>query len=168
MRRYIPFVISAVLAWALAYSTAVAGDDRAASDVERGRYIARIGGCNDCHTPNYAENAGNVPEDQWMTGVPVGFQGPWGTSYAANLRLVADRMDEEQFMARSRSPLLPPMPWFSVRDMADDDLRALYRYLRALGPAGSDAPAYVPPGGELHTPYIVFVPLVPQASSSGR
>ena len=27
-----------------------------------------------------------VPLQEWLTGVPVGFQGPWGTTYAANLR----------------------------------------------------------------------------------
>jgi len=61
---------------------AVAGDkgaDRAT--LERGKYLVVVGGCNDCHTPNYPETAGKVPEADWLAGSAVGFQGPWGTTY---------------------------------------------------------------------------------------
>jgi hypothetical protein len=37
------------------------------------------------------------------------------------------------------------MPWFNVHAMSDRDLRALYRYIRHIGPAGEPVPAYVPP-----------------------
>jgi hypothetical protein len=30
--------------------------------IERGRYLVKITGCNDCHTPGYIQNAGKVPE----------------------------------------------------------------------------------------------------------
>ena len=30
--------------------------------------IAMIGGCNDCHTPNYAPSGGKVPEAEWLKG----------------------------------------------------------------------------------------------------
>ncbi|MEJ2396973.1 MAG: cytochrome C, partial [Gammaproteobacteria bacterium] len=30
--------------------------------LERGRYLVRIGGCNDCHTAGYAESGGKTPE----------------------------------------------------------------------------------------------------------
>ena len=59
--------------------------------VERGRYLTHVAGCNDCHTPGYMQNGGpKLPEKDWLTGVPVGYQGPWGTTYAANLRLILD------------------------------------------------------------------------------
>jgi hypothetical protein len=48
----------------------------------------------------------------------------------------------------------PPMPWFALRDMTRDDLRAVYRYIRQLGPVGEPAPAYVPPGQPAKTPVI--------------
>lgn len=136
---------------------AVHADDDA---VERGRYIVATSGCNDCHTAGYPESGGNVPVSEWLTGVPVGFTGPWGTSYPANLRRTAANMDEATFIARSRSELLPPMPWFSLRDMTDEDLAAIYQFIRSLGPAGEDMPAYVPPGQEVKTPYFYFVPQV--------
>lgn len=157
MRIATPVVIFLLLAAAAARAPAAADG----ADLERGRYLVTIGGCNDCHTPGYPESGGQVPESEWLTGVPVGFSGPWGTSYAANLRLLAERMNEEQFAARARSQLLPPMPWFNVVRMTDDDLGAMYRYIRSLGPAGSAMPAYVPPGGTPKTPYIVFVPQTP-------
>ena len=136
--------------------SARAGDD--AASIERGRYLVTIGGCNDCHTAGYAEHDGNMPENEWLTGVPVGFNGPWGTSYPGNLRLVASRLDESQFIARARSRMLPPMPWFNLVTMSDTDLRSIYRYIASLGPAGTDVPAYVAPGATPQTPYIVFVP----------
>ena len=128
------------------------------ADVARGRYLVKIGGCNDCHTANYEERAGAVPENEWLTGVPVGFQGPWGTTYAANLRLVIGALTEEQWMKRAREALRPPMPWFNLRDMTNSDLRAIYRYVKSLGPAGQPAPAYVPPGEKVATPFIVLDP----------
>ncbi len=128
--------------------------------IERGRYLVQIGGCNDCHTAGYPEQGGRVPEKEWLLGSEIGFQGPWGTSYAANLRLLVQSIDEEQWLARARSERLPPMPWFNLRDMSDADLRAMYRYIRHLGAAGKPAPAYVAPGGHVTTPYIVFMPQV--------
>lgn len=117
--------------------------------IERGRYVVRIAACNDCHTPNYAQSGGRVPEREWLTGDRLGWQGPWGTTYPANLRLALARMSEDEWLHKARTvQYRPPMPWFILRDMADDDLRALYRFVRSLGPAGEPAPAYLPPGSE--------------------
>jgi hypothetical protein len=44
--------------------------------------------------------------------------------------------------------------------MTDADLKAVYAFVRSLGPAGVAAPAYVAPGGKVNTPYVVFVPQV--------
>jgi len=126
--------------------------------VERGRYLSIIGGCNDCHTPGYLEKSGAVPESLWLSGSPVGFQGPWGTTYPSNLRLVAVSMSEAQWLTHARAARRPPMPWFNIRTMSDADLSAIYEYLRSLGGGGEPAPAYAPPGEHVATPYIDFVP----------
>jgi mono/diheme cytochrome c family protein len=128
------------------------------ASVERGRYLVAVTGCNDCHTPGYAESGGRMPEGEWLMGAPVGFRGPWGVSYPANLRLTVQGMNETQWLAFARVQRLPPMPWFALRDMSDDDLRSLYRYIRTLGPKGARAPAAVAPGREVTTPFILFVP----------
>jgi len=137
-----------------------AGADEAAewNTLERGRYLTVVGACHDCHTPHYPETAGKVPAKQWLTGNTVGFQGPWGTSYPVNLRLYVQKMTEKEWLARVRQPMRPPMPWFNLRDMNDGDLIAMYRYIRAIGPAGTPAPVAVGPGEKVATPYFEFVP----------
>ena len=152
----------AALAVALALAaagSATAGDEGAdKATLERGKYLVTVSGCNDCHTPRYMEADGKVPESEWLVGAPVGFQGPWGTTYPANLRLAMHSMTEGEWLKRARASMKPPMPWFNLAAMTDADLQAVYRYVRALGPKGKPAPQYVPPGEQVDTPYFVFVP----------
>ena len=133
--------------------------------VERGRYLVRTSGCNDCHTAGYMPKAGKVPEREWLTGDGIGFRGPWGTTYPSNLRVYFARISEDSFIADARSGRMrPPMPWFNLRDMTDADLRAIHRYVRSLGVGGGPVPAYVPPNAEPGTPYFVFEPQQPKAA----
>lgn len=144
---------------ALAADAAPAAKPRsgAPGSIERGRYLARTAGCNDCHTRGYAQSGGKVPEKAWLTGDHIGWSGPWGTTYPSNLRLALARMSEKDWIASARSrQLRPPMPWFALRDMSDDDLRAIYRYVKHLGPGGDPAPAFVPPGTAPRGPAIRF------------
>lgn len=121
--------------------------EEARGTIERGRYLVQTAGCNDCHTAGYAQAAGQMPEADWLTGDALGWNGPWGTTYPTNLRLYVASLGEAQWLQRARSiQPRPPMPWFNLRAMSDDDLRALFRYLKAAGPAGRPAPAYLPPG----------------------
>ena len=125
--------------------------------VDRGRYLVRIGGCNDCHTSSYPQAGGMVAESEWLTGDTLGWRGPWGTTYATNLRLYMQGLTEDQWVKKAKSLMTrPPMPWFNVRDMTTSDLRALYRFIRHLGPAGKPAPAHVPPGQTPSGPYVQF------------
>lgn len=48
------------------------------------------------------------------------------------------------------------MPWFTLREMRESDLRAIYRFVRHLGLGGKPAPAYVPPDVEPKPPYAQF------------
>ena len=60
------------------------------------------------------------------------------------------------------------MPWATLAAMNDDDLRAIYRYLRALGPRGEPSPPPLPPGEAPLTPVFDFVPVPPPAPPAGR
>jgi hypothetical protein len=48
------------------------------------------------------------------------------------------------------------MPWFALRDMTDQDLLAIYHFVRSLGAAGTAAPAYLPPGARAEFPVVKF------------
>ena len=133
----------------------VAGNN--AVSVERGRYVVRIAGCNDCHTAGYAERGGDVPESEWLLGDQLGWRGPWGTTYPINLRLYFSRMTEDQWLSVARQlRSRPPMPYFNVAAMTDEDLRSLYRFARILEPLGKPVPAYLPPDKEPPPPFVQF------------
>ena len=132
------------------------------TDVEKGRYLVLIGGCNDCHTDGYLPANGEVPEAQWLLGSLVGFRGPWGTTYASNLRLLAGAYTEDQWvdLLLTRTSL-PPMPWMNINQMAEADMRAMYRYIVSLGGAGEIMPTALPPGEDPTTPYVSLEPVIP-------
>lgn len=93
-------IAGALLAgWAgLAGAQPPAGD----ADIRHGRYLIQTSGCNDCHTAGYMQKNGQVSEAEWLTGDSMGWQGPWGTTYAANLRLLFQQMDEQAWLAWPR------------------------------------------------------------------
>ena len=125
--------------------------------IERGRYLTKIAGCNDCHTAGYLISEGKVPESQWLTGDTFGWSGPWGTTYGANLRLFMSGMSEDDWVRTARQlKARPPMPWFALNEMDEGDLRALYQFIRSLGPIGNPAPAYLPPGVLPNGPHALF------------
>jgi mono/diheme cytochrome c family protein len=126
------------------------------ADVVRGKYLVQIAGCNDCHTAGYAPSGGKVEESAWLLGDALGWRGPWGTTYASNLRLAVKDMSADEFLARARSPLRPPMPWFNLVAMRDSDVKAIFAYLKHLGPAGKPAPAYLPPDQVPKGPVVTF------------
>jgi mono/diheme cytochrome c family protein len=154
--------MSAFAGLALAFvgtvTVAMAADQpRGKADAARGKYIIEIGGCNDCHTPGFAMSGGTVPESEWLTGDALGWQGPWGTTYAPNLRLYMKDMTEAQWMASAKVlKARPPMPFWSLTGMRDEDLRAMYRYVTSLPVKGATMPAYLPPGVPARGLVVIF------------
>jgi hypothetical protein len=80
--------------------------------------------------------------------------GPWGASYAANLTSDATGVGnwtEEQFKIalregkykgqRSGRNLLPPMPWQVFKNLGDQDLKAMFLYLKSVKPVKNVPPA---------------------------
>ena len=127
------------------------------SELDAGKYLLMLGGCNDCHTPGWTTSGGKVPEQEWLTGSTVGFRGPWGTTYAANLRLTVTGLPPEGWVAWFRTrDQRPPMPWFNYRSVSDQDLLSMYRFITSLGPAGEPVRPFVPPEQEPSTPFVDF------------
>src|SRR5438132_8966239 len=102
--------------------------------IERGRYMVLTGHCNNCHTAGYAQREGNVPEKDWLQGSGAqGWRGPWGTTYASNLRINVNAMGEGDWVAYVKNlKTRPPMPWWSIRETSDEDLRAMHAYIKQL------------------------------------
>ncbi len=87
--------------------------------------------------------------------------GPWGTSYTANLTSDATGIGnwtEAQFMLAIREgkykglpgsrDLLPPMPWQMYRNFTDDELKALFAYLKTTDPVKNVVPPPLPPASK--------------------
>lgn len=97
---------------------------------------------------------------QWAGGpTNTVFKGPWGTSFTANLtpdvntglgiwtqEMFMRAIREGKHMGQSR-PILPPMPWPVYRNFSDDDLRAVYAYLRTIPAIHNRVPEPLPPPG---------------------
>jgi mono/diheme cytochrome c family protein len=83
--------------------------------------------------------------------------GPWGISYTANLtpdeETGVGAWTERNFIQALRTgkhlgsgrDILPPMPWMWYGKMSDDDLKAIFAYLRSIPPIKNQVPDPVPP-----------------------
>jgi hypothetical protein len=90
--------------------------------------------------------------------------GPWGISFAANLTpdmvTGSGAWTEESFIAAMRTgkhlgagrDILMPMPWFNLATATDEDLSAMFAYLKSLKPIENMVPAPIPPPGAPATP----------------
>jgi hypothetical protein len=87
-------------------------------------------------------------------GNSVGWRGKTGTIYASNLRLYMQNVSEEEWIMAARTvQWRPPMPWWTMRDHTEEELRAMYQYIRSLTPIGPPAPTFLPPNQEPPRPY---------------
>ncbi len=152
--------------FSLAVMVEAAAGSATSADIARGRYLVAYGDCNSCHTQGWLESDGTIPVARWLRGNAIGFRGPCGTVYPANVRNRFQQISEEQwlFMIRTRGGR-PPMKWTNLRVLTTADQRAIYRFVRSLGPAGRSEPNDVPRGVAPRTPYY---DVVPQSAPSSR
>jgi mono/diheme cytochrome c family protein len=88
----------------------------------------------------------------------TGAAGPWGISYACNLTSDDTGLagwSEEQFKKsitqgkfnglENVRMLLPPMPWQDFAFLTDDDIKAIFSYLKSIKPVKNQVPAPVTP-----------------------
>jgi hypothetical protein len=101
-------------------------------------------------------------EGPWIGAVAAtntAWAGPWGVSFTANLtpdeNTGIGAWNEEIFVNTIRRgrhwgqsrPLLPPMPWPNYAKMTDEDLTAVFAYLRSIPPVRNRVPQPLPPHG---------------------
>lgn len=107
--------------------------------IKRGAHLATLASCTDCHT---TMERGQPKTELEMAG---GFllDGPSGKVASANITPDASGIpyyDEQLFIEVMRTGLVkarklsPVMPWAFYRNMTDDDLKAIFAYLRTLKP----------------------------------
>jgi mono/diheme cytochrome c family protein len=120
-------------------TAAVPGPDMS-NPVERGKYLVTLGNCFSCHTPMTPEGQ---PITQLAFAGGLRFNGPWGQVTSANITPDASGIsyyDEELFVKTLRTgqvgarKLNSIMPWSYFRNMTDEDLKAIYAYLKTLPP----------------------------------
>lgn len=86
------------------------------------------------------------------------WMGPWGVSFAANLTPDSTgtlSWTEEQFMTALREGyskgiknnrrLLPPMPVEATRNFTDEEIKAMFAYIRTISPIKNIVPQPLPP-----------------------
>lgn len=110
-----------------------------ADPVKRGAQLVNLAGCPDCHTPQVRGET--VPGMELAGGISL--SGPWGSVSAANLTPDASGIsyyDEALFLEVIRTgqvkarALSPIMPFMVYKNLTDDDLKAMFAYLRTLKP----------------------------------
>ena len=155
--------------------------------IERGKYMATVCACNDCHSPKIFTPQGPIldttrllsghPANEKLADVPQGlisptawggvtnnhftvWVGPWGTSFTRNLTpdttTGIGSWTEDIFIKAIRTgkdmgegrDILPPMPWPEYRHLTDDDLKAIFAYLKSLPPINNAVPDPIAPTGE--------------------
>ncbi|MEQ1831608.1 MAG: cytochrome c [Candidatus Eisenbacteria bacterium] len=153
-------VCGAVLAFAQA-----SGGKGDPARIARGRYLAQIMSCGDCHTPGTFYGAPDTARA--YAGSEMGWKGPWGVKYAANLTPDLDTgigyWTAAEFAKTLRtgvrpdgSVLGPPMPMDNIRQLSDDDAQALAAFFMNLKPVSHAVPKAVKPGVEAKGPVLEF------------
>ena len=181
-RRHARMGAVAALATSVMLAAAAdAGAQQANAQVERGRYLVTITGCHDCHSPKIEGMKPDLTRSlsgrPATTALPTptkaevhasvdltAWQGPWGFSVASNLTPDAatglgNKYTETNFIATMRTgkkpngtPIMPPMPSDVYQNMTDDDLKAIFAYLKTIKPIRNAVYAGLTPPAETKKP----------------
>lgn len=113
--------------------------------LDYGDYLVTVAGCIDCHT-QHNERMERIKGMEFAGGYKL--IGPWGEATSANITPHPDsyigQASKEQFVSRFKAfasieekelPKIEPsknsfMPWWSFRETSEEDLGAIYDFLR--------------------------------------
>jgi len=135
----------------VAFALSICGNANAAdSQLARGKYLATIIPCTDCHTPGTF--LGKPDMTKYLAGSDVGFEVPGlGVFYGSNLTPDKDTglgsWTKEQIataITTGKRPdgriLAPPMPVNSFKALGRSDAMAIAAYLKSLPPIKNKVP----------------------------
>jgi len=101
----------------------------------------------------------NVIKQGWALVNPelTGWAGPWGASFTANITSDATGIGNWSFDQFKKAfqqgkwkgldgtrPLMPPMPWQNYSHMVEDDVKAIFAYLKSTKPINNVEPPIKP------------------------
>jgi mono/diheme cytochrome c family protein len=129
--------------------------------LKRGTYLVSVIGCVECHTP--VDDHDNLIHSMEFGGGQV-FEGPWGKVASANLTPDASGIpyyDQAFFIKTLRTGYAGArqinqfMPWWTFRNMTDEDLAAIFSYVKTLKPVNhlvdnTVSPTKCPLDGAMH------------------
>jgi hypothetical protein len=107
---------------------------------KRGRFLVNLIGCTDCHTPVDNHHV-PIPGMEFSGGQVL--HAPWGSVASANLTPAASGIpyyDQALFIEAMRTGVVrgrelnKTMPWTVLRHLTDEDLAAMFAYLKTLKP----------------------------------
>ncbi|MGA2135352.1 MAG: c-type cytochrome [Bryobacteraceae bacterium] len=134
----LPFLIARLVQAAPHPVTEPVPEPDLSTPARRGAYLAEMAHCTGCHTP-----LGPPPRFQPIAGMEMSGGSPMAEGVsAANLTPDASGIvyyDEALFIQTIRTGYvgarkLKHMPWWTFRNMTDEDLKAVFAYLRTLRP----------------------------------
>lgn len=137
----------ATLAIAALWIDSTAGHAESAQ-IARGKYLVRLGGCTDCHTPGHL--LGKPDMSRFLGGSDVGLEAPGlGTFVARNLTPDKDtglgNWTKDEMIAAIQTGvrpdgriLAPIMPWRAYAGLTKSDVGAIVDYLKSLPPVSHE------------------------------
>lgn len=138
------------------------------AQVQRGKYLVGLAGCNDCHTPGYF--FGKPDMTRFLGGSEVGFEIPdLGVFHGPNLTPDHDTglgkwstEDIVTAITTGHRPdgriLAPIMPWHAFANLTPQDSRAIAAFLESLPPVRNKVPG---PFGPSEKPTSFVMKIVP-------
>jgi mono/diheme cytochrome c family protein len=137
----VPFPLSRLINSAPEPLSAPVPEPDRSNPLKYGEYLVKVSDCAGCHTPRggmgkaiegLEYGGGNIFDDGHGHSVATAniTPDPTGISYYDE-PLFLEAMKTGHVRAR---PLSPAMPWWAFRGMNDEDLKAMFAYLRTLKP----------------------------------
>ena len=164
--RLVPILCMVAIACGAALAAAQMGAKKTDPTLlAKGQYLVQIMSCGDCHTPGAFYGAPDA--ERALSGSEMGWKGPWGVRYAANLTPDLDTgigyWTAAELAKTLRTGIRPdgsqigaPMPVQNIMQLSPEDADAIAAFVMSRKPVSHLVPKAVKPGGEAKGPLLEF------------